>query len=410
MTDYVITGGRSSSYPTEHYGAHFTGTRATFCLDADLATPSANVLAIPGARVSVLTASPIAVTDKFFGMSVKDRANDALTGVTAKTTRSHDLADGKGRWQKIEVSQGVFDWSKVDDWTNKHRAAGRDLIFTLFATPAWASARPTEQGIYGASNLGLQAEPANMAHWTAYCSAVATRYLGRIKYYEIWNEPNMNNDGTGPTAFGTSSKRFFFSGTFAKLAEMTRLANQAIKAVDPTAKIICPPVQGWEASGTDNSGLYVTGMLDAPTGDGTTKMKDWVDIFGVHLYLPSGNKISDLVGVIGRVNAAKTTAGVSALETWDTESGPIGPDVNVIEDHRARPLIARMLIIMAAKGIARTIYYQYDHASMGIVDRASLVAYRNKLCTLLASGNILSASVFADGRVAYNTSTGITII
>ena len=33
---------------------------------------------------------------------------------------------------------------------------------------------------------------------------------------------------------------FYFTGTFAKLSEMVRRGNQAIKAVDPTAKIICP--------------------------------------------------------------------------------------------------------------------------------------------------------------------------
>ena len=46
----------------------------------------------------------------------------------------------------------------------------------------------------------------------------------------------MYNDGTGPIP-GTT---FFFSGNFAKLAEIVRRASIAIKAVDPTAKIICP--------------------------------------------------------------------------------------------------------------------------------------------------------------------------
>ena len=53
-------------------------------------------------------------------------------------------------------------------------------------------------------------------------------------------------------------------------------------------------------------------------------MKDWVDIIGVHLYLPYPNKVQDIAGVIDRINAAKTTAGVSGLPTWDTESAPIG--------------------------------------------------------------------------------------
>ena len=32
--------------------------------------------------------------------------------------------------------------------------------------------------------------PATMQDWTNYIAAVATRDLGRIRAYEIWNEPN----------------------------------------------------------------------------------------------------------------------------------------------------------------------------------------------------------------------------
>ena len=244
-----------------------------------------------------------------------------------------------------------------------------------------------------------------MTKWTRFCSKVATRYLGKIKYYEVWNEPNMNNNGTTTT----HATNFFYSGTFAKLSEMVRLANQAIKAVDATAKIICPPVQGWNSTGTDLSGTYFTGMMQASDGAAGT-MKDWVDIVGVHLYLPGANITGRLVGCIDRVNTAKTAAGVSAKETWDTESAPFAPDMNSLPEAMARKIMARMMIVMAAKGIARTMYYQYDHGTMGINTRAGITAYREKLRTLLMSGNILSASVFADGRVAYNTSTGITII
>lgn len=402
MTDYVITGGVSSNYPKEHYGAHFVGNRATFCLDADFATLDANVLAIPGFRASVVTSSPVTVTDTFFGMSVKDRVNDRLEGVTASVVRSHDLGNGKGRWQKIQPTSSTWDWTDVDLWVDKHYAAGRDMIFTLFATPAWASARPTEVGAYQASNPGIQAEPSDMTKWDAYCTAVVTRYLGKIKYFEVWNEPNLQNNGTT-----TTGSFFFFSGTWAKLAEMVRRANQAIKAVDPTAKILCPPVQGWAAtSGTSDT--YFTGMMSAATGDGSTTMKDWVDIVAVHLYLPTGNKAADLSAMIDRVNACKVTAGVSGLETWDTESGPIGPDALTILDVAAQAIVGRMLIVMAAKGIARTVYYQLDHATMGL--RPSVVAFRESIISLLKSGTILNVHKFTDGRVACYTSSGLKVI
>lgn len=407
MTDYVITNGLSSAYPTGHYGAHFTGSRATFCLDADFAGLDANVLAIPNLPVSVLSSSPVSVGAQFFGMQVQRRVNDSLTGVTASTVRNQDMTNGASRWSKIEWSPGLYTWGDVDSWVNTHYAAGRELVFLLWGTPAFYSARPSEIGAYGVGSPGASAEPSDMTKWSTFCTKVAQRYLGKVKYYEVWNEPNYNNDGVN---LPSNTSGCYFTGTFAKLSEMVRRANQAIKAVDPTAKIICPATTVWEASGANTAGDFLTGMMTASTGDGSTTMKDWVDIIGVHLYLPYPNKVQDLAGVIDRINAAKTTAGVSGLPTWDTESAPIGPYLNILTDAQGKLLIARMLLTMAAKGIARTIYYQYDHGAGGMINRPSIVAYREQIISLLMSGTVRTISRFTDGRVGYYTNSGLTII
>lgn len=402
MTDVTIPG----TYPRYHYGAHLIGTRFTACTDADLINPSANVLAMPNCPIVVLNAGLFTPADTFFGMSVQQRANDSVAGLTFKTVRSHDMENGKGRWQKIETTAGVFDWADMDSWVSAHYAAGRDIVFTLFGTPTYYSARPTEQGIYGPSNLGIQAEPSDMSKWDTFCTTVATRYLGKIKYYEVWNEPNMNNNGT--TASGTS---FFFSGTFAKLSEMVRRANQAIKAVDPTAKIICPAVQGWAAS-ANASDTYFAGMVAASSGDGgLTPMKNWFDIVGVHLYPPSVNRVQDLPAIIDRLVALKATASISAMEVWDTESAPIGTgyEVTDLTDDKAWRLMLRHLVITAAKGIARTIYYQYDHGTMGFAGRTYLIRQREALIAELNSG-ISGASMFTDGRVVYASSQGQKVL
>jgi hypothetical protein len=259
-------------------------------------------------------------------------------------------------------------------------------------------------GAFGSGYPGLHAEPANMADWDAFCTAVAMRYLGKIQYYEVWNEPNYQNNGATITG-----SNFYFSGTFAKLAEMVRRASQAIKAVDPAAKIICPATTTWSASAGQSAETYFIGMMSANDGAGKTMM-DWVDIIGVHLYLPGQNKTQDLAGMIDRINAAKAVAGVSDKETWDTESAPIGGDVISLSDAQAQQIIARMLITMAAKGIARTLYYQYDHGTMGILNRPQIAAYREQIVSLLRSGIVLSVSRFTDGRVACYTDFGVTII
>lgn len=406
MTDYVISAGRSSTYPVVHYGGHFVGNRATFCMDGDLINPASNVLAIPTLPVVSLNLNPVTVADTFFGMHILNRSNDSVTGLTFKTVRSHDIANGGGRWKYIETTDNVWNFTDLDSWVNTHYLAGRDLVFTLFGTPTWASARPTEEGAYGPANLGTQAEPTDMTKWDRYCAKIATRYLGKIKYYEIWNEPNAYNNGVSATP-GTD---FFFSGTYAKLSEMTRRANQAIKAVDPTAKIISSAVTTWSATASQSAEIYFTGMMAASDG-ATGTMAAWVDIIGVHLYLPYVNLVQNLPGIINRINAAKVSAGVSALPTWDTESAPVSiGSVAYLSDLSAQKLISRMLLIMAAKGIARTMYYQYDITSMGFSTRPNVLSAWQGLVPLLTGGTILAASCLFDGRVAYSTSAGLTIV
>lgn len=405
MTDYVVTNGVSAAYPNSHYGAQFTGTRATFCLDQDLATFDANVQAIPGLAVSSLTTSAVSAVSKFFCAHIKYRANDSQTECSIGAVRSHDMDGGKARWQYIQPTSSTWDWVDLDSWVNTHYAAGRDILFTLFGTPAWASARPTEEGAYGPYSLGIQAEPSDMTKWDAYCTAVAARYLGKIKYYEVWNEPNYNNDGTGVTTEGLSSKVFYFSGTFAKLAEMTRRANQAIKVVDPTAKIVSSPLTAWSSTAGGTAETYFTGMLAASDG-ATGTMKDWIDIVGVHLYI-AGNDITKLPGMIDRVKAGMTTAGISGKEIWDTESAPVAPDVSGMPVEAAKLFIVRSMIIQASKGIARTFYYQYDDPTMGM--KGTIIpGYRERVRGLLMSG-FQATAIFTDGRTGcYNS--GLTII
>jgi len=404
--DYIVTNGRSESYPARHYGGYYSGGSVmTFCESADLLAPSANVLSMPNLPVSVLSERPISATPEFFGIHVYRRSNDQLTGFEVKTVRAHDIENGKGRWRYIETSDNTWNFTDLDAWVDTHYAKGRDPVLILYGTPTWASARPTEVGAYGGGNPGTQAEPADMAKWDRFCAKMASRYRGKVKYYEVWNEPNQYNDGTGATP-GTN---FFFSGTLAKLSEMVRRASVAIKSIDPAAKIISPSITGWSTKPGQSAETYFTGMMAAPSGDGFTTMKDWVDIIAVHLYLPS-NSTAELVPMIDRINAAKAAAGVSVMETWDTESAPLAPNATGQGEEHLDRYLKRFMITLAAKGVARTMYYQWDIDFMGFRDKPNMCSRWNSLRELLLSGSIISASRLFDGRLIYRTGAGITVL
>lgn len=410
MTDLLISDGKLPYYPAKHYGAHFIGNRATFCLDADFAGLDPNVLAIPNLPISVLSNTPVQVDAEFFGTHAYYRENDAMPGLTDRTVRSQDMVGGKSRWSKIEYSPGLYDWEDMDKWVDTHHQAGRDMLHVLWGTPKFYSARPNEIGAYGEGSLGASAEPSDMTRWSAYCTAVARRYVGKIKYYDVWNEPNESNNGSD---LPNPTNPCYFTGTFSKLAEIVRLASQSIKAVDPGAKILCPAVTNWKPTAGQSAESYFVGMLNAPTGDGSTTMKDWVDIIAVHLYLPSPNRVQDLAGMIDRINVAKAAAGVSTLPTWDTESSMISPTAASYTDDHVCRFMSRFLITAAAKGIARTLWYQWDRdddGGFGFKKRYMIIEYRERIKELLMSGRILTASRFYDGRVGYYTHSGLIVI
>ena len=370
------------SYP-ENYGAWFRGAQdATFCLEGDLVAPDANVQAMPMQPVRLLTSTKVSPTDRFFGFHTGNFPYATLDGVTCGWVRSHD---SRLRWHDIETSDGVFNWTRFDDWVQKHSSRGRDLCHVLFGTPTWASARPSESNSYFVP--GLAAEPADLAQWDAYCTAVAQRYP-QIQYYEVWNEPNIWNAG---------AQSGFWSGTQTMLAQLTRRASQAIKAVRPTAKIVSPATTGWLAQAGSSGETYFTGMMNASDG-ATGTMKDWVDIVGVHLYT-SGNSTASLPGIITRLKAAMSALGIGAKEIWDTESAPIAPDAIQISDEAEIRHLKRSLVTMLSLGIARQCYYRWDHATMGISDNPVVIAARKEFVDQLLADGIEASSVLWDGRV-----------
>ncbi len=126
-------------------------------------------------------------------------------------------------WRDMETSKGQFDWRKSDRIVLNMNDAGLDLVVRLDFAPDWAA--PGCHSDDPAKNL-LQGPPRNMQDYADFVSAVATRYRGRIRAYEIWNEPNLAREWCGKAP---NAKEY---------TDMLRAAYTAIKAADPFAWII----------------------------------------------------------------------------------------------------------------------------------------------------------------------------
>lgn len=136
-------------------------------------------------------------------------------------------------WQDIEISaKGNFDdcrngpcisaWLKYDHIVELAEKHGLTIIARLSSPPAWSRADGEARGGF--------APPDNMSDFADYAEAVATRYRGRLRYYQIWNEPNIYPEWGDQPADPEAYTRLLCE-TYARL-----------KRVDPGMVVLAAPL------------------------------------------------------------------------------------------------------------------------------------------------------------------------
>lgn len=97
-------------------------------------------------------------------------------------------------WEDIEIHRkGDFEdrrtqppksaWEKYDRIVELAQEYDLEIIARLDNPPAWSRAQGNE--------IGTFAPPDDLNDFGDFVYAVVSRYRGRIKYYQIWNEPNI---------------------------------------------------------------------------------------------------------------------------------------------------------------------------------------------------------------------------
>lgn len=118
-------------------------------------------------------------------------------------------------WARTDKGGGVYDYAWLDPVVDGMLADGVQPWLSLsYGNPAY------EGGGRGARDSALPTGAGRVA-WLAYVKATAERYRGRIKEYEIWNEPDLIASITAE-AYG----------------EFAYETAMAIKAADPSAGVI----------------------------------------------------------------------------------------------------------------------------------------------------------------------------
>lgn len=286
------------------------------------------------------------------------------------------LWDAYVAWPWLEPTKGSWRFEKLDRYISLAEANNVEVLLPLAFTPTWASARPQETIPYGVA--GSPAEPASIEDWKNYVRTVATRYKGRIHYYEIWNEPNLAQ---------------FYTGTVPEMIKLVAAAHLIIKEVDPSAMVISPSATG------NNNGVD---WLEQFLSQGGANV---IDIIGYHFYV-TPNAPETMVELVSKVKRAMSTNNVAAKPLWNTETGwsiannlttvtATGTFSKILSDTEASAYVARSFILSWASGVERLYWYGWDNKQMGLVEadgktiKTSATAY-SQIFSWLNGGKVVS--------------------
>jgi hypothetical protein len=276
----------------------------------------------------VLKPPLVPVPATFFGMHIHRAAvSTPWPPVSFKAWR---LWDTHTTWVQLEPRKGDWDWRMLDRTVNVAQAHGVELLYTMGRTPQWASARPQEMGENPNAQPGGMAEPKNLEDWRNYVRTVATRYKGRIKAYEVWNEPNLPN---------------FYSGTPQAMVDLAREAYTVLKQVDPEVIVVSPSAVG-------PTGLpWLEKYLELGGGK-------YADVIGYHFYV-RGQEPEAMLDFIRQVRDITSKYGVAEKPLWNTEAGWLQP--YRIDPEDGPGYVARAYVLNWAGGVTRFYWYAWDN-------------------------------------------------
>ena len=86
---------------------------------------------------------------------------------------------GKGDFRDCREGECIDAWKKYDGIVDLAEQYGVQIIARIDAPPEWARGGP-----------GDFAPPANFDDYTDFAAMLAERYRGRVRFFQIWNEPN----------------------------------------------------------------------------------------------------------------------------------------------------------------------------------------------------------------------------
>ncbi|MBO7722725.1 MAG: cellulase family glycosylhydrolase, partial [Thermoguttaceae bacterium] len=199
-------------------------------------------------------------------------------------------------WSIIENPRGTWNFEKIDATLDEMDKYGLTMLPILDYDTDWS--RPVVE---------------HLDAWEEFVRTTVTRYKDRLRYWEIWNEPNLE----GFWHSKPSGKQY------AKLlAESSRL----IRRIDPDLKVVCGGTAGIPYEFIEES--FDAGACEA------------FDVMNIHPYRAGATSVKTedrFVSEIDRVRELMGRYGAGDKPIWITEMG--WPTIPTFEEtHTSYPL------------------------------------------------------------------------
>lgn len=171
-------------------------------------------------------------------------------------------------WQRAETVPGVYDFGWLDEIVDGLREAGIQPWFSLgFGNGLYMDGAepipPHGNYFFSPTRFGEK----GITGWQNYCKAMVEHFKDRVFHWEVWNEPNAG------FLRQVNWKECYPIGEPPEVyAELVKITAEAVRSVQPEAKILAGSISACAISNEYIQGLFDNGIAD------------YIDSFTYHPY------------------------------------------------------------------------------------------------------------------------------